>query len=83
MLLCVVLGYGKYHIYILLLCGWAVSSDAVEVLSVSFLLPSAMCDLHMSSQDKGWLSAIVFVGKLKKEEEMFYLTTLSTHFIYS
>ncbi|XP_041374930.1 synaptic vesicle glycoprotein 2C-like [Gigantopelta aegis] len=57
-------GYGKYHIYILLLCGWAVSSDAVEVLSVSFLLPSASCDLHMNSADKGWLSAIVFVGML-------------------
>ena len=39
------------------------SSDAVEVLSVSFLLPSATCDLQLSSQDKGWLNAIVFVGK--------------------
>ena len=39
------------------------SSDAVEILSVSFLLPSATCDLNLSSEDKGWLNAIVFVGK--------------------
>ena len=57
-------GTGKFHILLLLLCGWAVSSDAVEVLSVSFLLPSATCDLNLSSVDKGWLNAMVFVGKV-------------------
>ncbi|XP_070178141.1 synaptic vesicle glycoprotein 2C-like isoform X2 [Littorina saxatilis] len=57
-------GTGKFHLLLLLLCGWAVSSDAVEVLSVSFLLPSATCDLHLDSQDKGWLNAIVFVGMM-------------------
>jgi hypothetical protein len=40
-----------------------VSSDAIEVLSVSFLLPAATCDLKLSSADKGWLNAIVFIGK--------------------
>ncbi|KAK6178546.1 hypothetical protein SNE40_013313 [Patella caerulea] len=57
-------GYGKFHVLLVLLCGWAVSSDAVEVLSVSFLLPSATCDLNLTSSDKGWLNAIVFVGMM-------------------
>ncbi|ESO91025.1 hypothetical protein LOTGIDRAFT_191516 [Lottia gigantea] len=59
-------GYGKFHVFLVLLCGWAVSSDAVEVLSVSFLIPSASCsnDLNLSSSDKGWLNAIVFVGMM-------------------
>ncbi|XP_071098545.1 synaptic vesicle glycoprotein 2C-like [Haliotis cracherodii] len=57
-------GYGRFHVLLLLLCGWAVSSDAVEVLSVSFLLPSASCELKMTSSHKGWLSAIVFVGMM-------------------
>ena len=48
---------------LILLCGWAVSSDAIEVLSVSFMLPSAQCDLELTSADKGWLNAIIFVGK--------------------
>lgn len=57
-------GYGRFHIKVLALCGWAVSSDAIEVLSVSFLLPAATCDLNLSSADKGWLNAIVFIGML-------------------
>lgn len=57
-------GYGRYHWKVLALCGWAVSSDAIEVLSVSFLLPAATCDLKLSSADKGWLNAIVFIGML-------------------
>ena len=57
-------GYGKFHIILLALCGWAVSSDAIEVLSVSFMLPSAQCDLDLDSNKKGWLNAIIFVGKL-------------------
>ncbi|KAJ8315817.1 hypothetical protein KUTeg_007967 [Tegillarca granosa] len=57
-------GYGKFHIFVLILCGWAVSSDAIEVLSVSFMLPSATCELSLSSSDKGWLNAVIFIGML-------------------
>ncbi|XP_078322723.1 synaptic vesicle glycoprotein 2C-like isoform X2 [Crassostrea virginica] len=58
------MGYGRFHWLVLFLCGWAVSSDAIEVLSVSFMLPSAQQDLDMSSEDKGWLNAIIFVGMM-------------------
>ncbi|KAK6985616.1 synaptic vesicle glycoprotein 2C-like isoform X1 [Biomphalaria glabrata] len=57
-------GFGKFHIFLLFMCGWAVSSDAIEVLSVSFLLPAATCDLSLSSDDKGWLNAVVFLGMM-------------------
>ncbi|XP_065572428.1 synaptic vesicle glycoprotein 2C-like isoform X1 [Artemia franciscana] len=57
-------GYGRFHYLLLLICGWANAADAVEIICVSFLLPSAECDLNLSSQDKGWLSAIVFVGMM-------------------
>ena len=63
---CLSVGYGRFHWLVLFLCGWAVSSDAIEVLSVSFMLPSAQKDLDMSSEDKGWLNAIIFVGKSLK-----------------
>ncbi len=56
-------GYGRFHYWFLFVCGWANASDAVEVLCVSFLLPAAECDLELSSSDKGWLSAIVFIGE--------------------
>ncbi|CAH1790251.1 unnamed protein product [Owenia fusiformis] len=57
-------GYGKFHMLVLALSGWAVSSDAVEVLAISFVLPSAECDLRMSSSDKGLLNALLFVGMM-------------------
>ena len=59
-----VLGYGKFHYLFLLVCGWANASDAVEILCISFLLPAAECDLRLTSADKGWLSAVTFLGML-------------------
>jgi len=57
-------GYGVFHYWLLLVCGWANASDAVEILCISFLLPSAECDLQLSPARKGWLSAILFVGMM-------------------
>lgn len=56
------IGFGKFHILLLFICGLANSSDAIEILCVSFVLPSAECDLKMSSTDKGYLSSITFLG---------------------
>ena len=57
-------GYGAFHVRLLLLCGWAVSSDAIEILSISFVLPPATCDLQLTDQDKGWINSSVFVGMM-------------------
>ena len=57
-------GFGKFHYWLLFVCGWANASDAIEILCISFVLPSASCDLNLSSEDKGWLSAITFIGML-------------------
>ena len=57
-------GYGKFHYLLMLVCGWANASDAVEILCISFLLPSAECDLELTPARKGWLSAILFVGMM-------------------
>ncbi|XP_022107882.1 synaptic vesicle glycoprotein 2C-like isoform X2 [Acanthaster planci] len=57
-------GFGKFHVLLVILCGWANASDAVEILSVSFLLPAAEKDLELTSYRKGVLSAIIFVGML-------------------
>ncbi|CAF0814444.1 unnamed protein product [Brachionus calyciflorus] len=58
------IGFGKFHLALLFICGLANSSDAIEILCVSFVLPSAECDLHMSSADKGFLSSITFFGMM-------------------
>lgn len=35
-----------------------------ETMGVSFIIPAAQCDLHMSTSDKGLLSSMTFFGKL-------------------
>jgi VNT family MFS transporter (synaptic vesicle glycoprotein 2) len=49
---------------VLLICGLANASDAVEILCVSFILPAAECDLNLTSQDKGYLNSITFLGMM-------------------
>lgn len=56
-------GFGLFHWLLLVACGWANASDAVEVLCVSFLLPTARCDLLLSSSDMGLLTASIFLGE--------------------
>uniref|UniRef100_A0A3P9LGE4 Synaptic vesicle glycoprotein 2 n=1 Tax=Oryzias latipes TaxID=8090 RepID=A0A3P9LGE4_ORYLA len=53
--------FGLFHWLLLLACGWANASDAVEILCVSFLLPTARCDLLLSSADMGLLTASIFL----------------------
>jgi len=55
-------GYGKFHYLLLAICGWANASDAIEMIAVSFLLPSAECDLDMNSARKGWVTSSMFIG---------------------
>eukprot|EP00092_Neocalanus_flemingeri_P039522 GFUD01043036.1.p1 GENE.GFUD01043036.1~~GFUD01043036.1.p1 ORF type:complete len:573 (+),score=163.98 GFUD01043036.1:56-1774(+) len=57
-------GYGSFHYWLMFVCGWANASDAIEILCISFLLPSAECDLELTPARKGWLSAILFVGMM-------------------
>ncbi|KAM9814591.1 synaptic vesicle glycoprotein 2C isoform 1-T1 [Syngnathus typhle] len=57
-------GFGWFHWLLLLVCGWANASDAVEIVCVSFLLPTARCDLQLSSSDMGLLTASIFLGMM-------------------
>jgi VNT family MFS transporter (synaptic vesicle glycoprotein 2) len=57
-------GFGKFQLLLLFVCGLANASDSIEILCVSFVLPSAECDLNMSSSDKGFLSSITFLGMM-------------------
>ncbi|XP_065653316.1 synaptic vesicle glycoprotein 2C-like [Hydra vulgaris] len=56
-------GFGYFQIKLLFICGWAIASDSAEIQTVSFVLPSA-CDLYLTSNNKGWLNAIIFIGMI-------------------
>ncbi|CAO1413974.1 unnamed protein product [Diamesa serratosioi] len=54
--------FGKFNYFLVILSGSILSTVLLETLSISFILPVAECDLHLSTKDKGILSAIAFAG---------------------
>ncbi|XP_073989715.1 synaptic vesicle glycoprotein 2B isoform X2 [Rhodnius prolixus] len=57
-------GYGKFHYFLLFVCGFVSTSEEMDVISMSFILPSAQCDLELSTHAKGWLNSIIFIGMM-------------------
>lgn len=57
-------GYGKFHYILLAICGLVSMSEEMDVIAMSFLLPSAECDLNLDTQSKGWLNSIIFIGMM-------------------
>ena len=51
---------GRFHYWLVAVCGLANAADAVEILVVSFVLPV----LDLSDSEKGILSCITFVGMM-------------------
>ncbi|XP_050313387.1 synaptic vesicle glycoprotein 2B isoform X1 [Anthonomus grandis grandis] len=56
--------YGKFHYLLLAICGFVSTSEEMDVISMSFILPSAQCDLDLNTQSKGWLNSIIFIGMM-------------------
>ena len=52
--------FGRFQYILAMICGWANASDAVEILSVSFILSPAQCAIGLTSSEKGVLNSIVF-----------------------
>ncbi|KAJ9600845.1 hypothetical protein L9F63_000957 [Diploptera punctata] len=57
-------GYGKFHYFLLTTCGFVSTSEEMDVISMSFILPSAQCDLNLNTHTKGWLNCIIFIGMM-------------------
>lgn len=55
-------GFGVFHVFLVLVSGLATAADAVEIFGVSFVVPIAEDDLNLSTGDKGWLDASIFIG---------------------
>lgn len=60
------LGFGLFHILLLFINGTALVSDAIEVLSISFVLPllSSPEEFGVGDVSEGILSSIIFLGML-------------------
>ncbi|XP_075157932.1 synaptic vesicle glycoprotein 2B-like [Haematobia irritans] len=57
-------GYGKFHILLLIVAMPAIMGTVYETGVVSYILPSAECDLSLDLLDKGLLNATTYCGML-------------------
>lgn len=60
-----VAGFGTFNILLLACVCPAAIATVLETSTMSYILPSAECDLKLTLIDKGLLNAITFVGKNK------------------
>ena len=60
------LGFGLFHIILVICNGLALTSDAVEVLSISFVLPviDRPEELGLENWQTALLSSVIFIGML-------------------
>lgn len=57
-------GYGKFNFLLLLVALPCCMGTVFETTTMSYVLPSAECDLHLSLVDKGTLNAITYGGMI-------------------
>ena len=60
-------GYGLFHVILVLVAGWALASDSVEVQCISFVAPVLEEDtssIKPSPLQQGALDSIIFLGMM-------------------
>ncbi|XP_055912649.1 synaptic vesicle glycoprotein 2B-like isoform X2 [Eupeodes corollae] len=54
--------FGKFNYFLIIIAGLVLANVLLETASIGFILPISQCDLKLTNQDKGILSAIGFAG---------------------
>lgn len=57
-------GYGRFNYILLLVAMPCCMTTVFETTTMSYVLPSAECDLNLSLADKGMLNAITYTGMI-------------------
>lgn len=66
-------GHGIFH-YLLLFSGLpCCAATLYETSTMSYVLPSADCDLHLTLTDKGILNAVTYAGKIVESTQLLWL----------
>lgn len=71
-------GYGKFNFLLLLVALPCCMCTVFETTTISYVLPSAECDLHLSLVDKGTLNAVTYGGRYKYLRTHFSATAAPT-----
>ncbi|EDS25835.1 synaptic vesicle protein [Culex quinquefasciatus] len=54
--------FGKVNYFLIIVAGTILAAVLLETLGISYVIPVARCDLEMTTQEKGVLSAVSFAG---------------------
>lgn len=54
--------FGKFNVTLIVLAGAILAAVFLETVCINVILPVAQCDLQMTNQNKGLLSAVGFIG---------------------
>ncbi len=58
------IGFGRFQIKLLFICGASWAADAMEVLIISFVIPALMKEWKLSTVQAGFLGTATFLGML-------------------
>lgn len=54
--------FGRFNYYLIVVSGLILTTVLLETLGISYVIPVSECDMHLSTRDKGILSAVGFAG---------------------
>lgn len=54
--------FGKFNIYLVIICGLILGCGFLETSSVGLVLPIAQCELNLSNSEKGLIGSMGFFG---------------------
>jgi hypothetical protein len=57
------IGFGRVQIRLILIASLVLMCVFNETIGIAFLIPSAQCDLNLTSFDKGMLTGMTFLGE--------------------
>lgn len=57
-------GFGKFNIFLILVCGLVMFSSMSESYSVGYTIPVSECELNLDSYTKGILSSTNLIGTM-------------------
>jgi hypothetical protein len=57
------IGFGRVQIKLILIASLVLMCVFNETIAIAFLIPSAQCDLNLTTSDKGMLGGTTFLGE--------------------
>lgn len=60
--LCFCIGHGKFHLFLLLVCGFGMMGVVVENVNIGFVLPYVRCEMEISLFQQGLLNSVGYIG---------------------